>query len=303
MIIALLKTKRMTMNNTRRETIIGWIYILPSLILLTIFVIIPIGMSIYYSFTNYNGITEPTFAGIQNYVNLLNDKYVQISIQNTIVYTLLTVPFQTVISMVVGALLAVFFRNKFGGFVKSAMFVPVISSSILVGTLWTILLATDGGVINSALGALGIDNINWLGERSTAMISVCIVAVWKNIGYFLVIFYAGIMNIPNSYYEAAEVDGATKLQQFFRITLPCLKPITYLVVTLGIIWSFQVFDMVYAMTQGGPGSSTMTLVYTIYNAGFREYRMGYASAVAVLLFALILVFNAIQKKLFHEKEN
>ena len=121
-------------------------------------------------------------------------------------------------------------------------------------------------------------------------------------GYFLVIFYAGIMDIPISYYEAAEVDGASKTQQFFHITLPCLKSITYLVVTLGIIWSFQAFDMVYAMTKGGPGKATYTMVYTIYNAAFREYRMGYACAVALVLFVFILVVNNIQKLFLGREE-
>lgn len=290
------------MNKQRKETLIGYAYILPSLILLVAFIIVPIIMSVYFSFTKYNGITSPEFVGLSNYVTMLNDEYVRISIKNTIYYTLITVPLQTIISMAIAAIIAQKFRNRFGDWVKSAMFVPVISSAILVGTLWTLLLATDNGMINNALALIGIDKINWLGQRSTALISVCIVAIWKNVGYFLVIFYAGIMNVPASLYEAADVDGATKTQQFFKITLPSIKPITYLVVTLGVIWSFQVFDMVYAMTQGGPGSSTTTLVYTIYNAAFREYRMGYASAVSVLLVVLILLFNVIQKQIFKEND-
>ena len=121
------------------------------------------------------------------------------------------------------------------------------------------------------------------------MLSVCIVSVWKNVGYFLVIYYAGIMDIPKELYEASKVDGANGIQCFFRITLPGLKNITYLVLTLGMIWSFQVFDLVYTMTGGGPGTSTITLVMTIYNAAFKEYNMGYASAVALLLFVFVLL--------------
>ncbi len=290
------------MNRRQKDALAGWLYILPSFSVIICFVAIPICMSIYFSFTDYNVLTAPVWVGIDNYVTLFNDIYVQASLQNTIAYTFLTVPAQTFVSMLVGVVLAEYFRGRFGGAVKSALFVPVISSSILVGTLWTLLLATDDGMINSALNLVGIDSVNWLGQTSTSLISVAIVAVWKNIGYFLVIFYAGIMDIPRSYYEAAEVDGATKVQQFFKITLPCLKPITYLVVTLGVIWSFQVFDMVYAMTQGGPGSSTSTLVYTIYRAGFREYRMGYASAIAVVLFALILIFNRLKNVFFRNDD-
>ncbi|MFI3201279.1 MAG: sugar ABC transporter permease [Eubacteriales bacterium] len=289
------------MNKRLKQDLIGWGYILPSFIVLITFIIAPIFMSVYFSFTDYNGINAPKFTGISNYTKMLNDQYIMISIKNTIYYTFITVPLQTIVSLGLAAIIASKFRNKFGEWVKSSLFVPVISSAILVGTLWTLLLSTDNGVINNILGMFRIPNINWLGQRSTALLSVCIVAIWKNVGYFLVIFYAGLMNVPASYYEAADVDGATKIQQFLHITLPCVKPITYLVVTLGVIWSFQVFDVVYAMTQGGPGSATTTLVYTIYNAAFREYRMGYASAVAVLLVSLILLCNVIQKQLFKEK--
>lgn len=290
------------MKKQQKEALAGWIYILPSFLIVLGFVAIPICMSVYFSFTDYNVLAKPNWVGLSNYATMIKDIYVQASLKNTILYTLITVPFQTFFAMLIGTILAEKFRGRFGNAVKSALFVPVISSSILVGTLWTLLLATDNGAINSILGVFGIPNVNWLGQTSTSLISVCMVAIWKNVGYFLVIFYAGIMDIPRSYYEAAEVDGATKLQQFFKITLPCLKPITYLVVTLGVIWSFQVFDIVYAMTQGGPGSSTRTLVYTIYFAAFREYRMGYASAIAVMLFALILIFNGIQKLFFKDED-
>ena len=144
------------------------------------------------------------------------------------------------------------------------MFIPVIASAVTAGTIWRIILSTDGGILNNILGVFGIDPVNWLGSTSTSLVSICIVAVWKNVGYFLVIYYAGIMGIPRDLYEAARVDGATTIQQFTKITLPMLKPITYLVVTLGIIWSFQVFDLSYQMTGGGPGHSSVTLVMSIY---------------------------------------
>ena len=158
------------------------------------------------------------------------------------------------------------------------------------------------GLLNSILNFLHIDSVNWLGSTKTALISICIVAIWKNVGYFLVIYYAGIMGISRDLYEAAKVDGATSIQQFFKITMPMLKPITYLVVTLGIIWSFQVFDLSYLMTGGGPGRSTVTLVMGIYNAAFKQYKMGYACAMAMLLLAIILVINLIENLFFKEKE-
>ena len=290
------------MNSKTREAIQGYIYILPSFILIMIFSIIPIFMTFFFSFTKYNVLQPPTLVGLDNYVRMLKDPFVRASLKNTFIFTLVVVPVQTMVSMGIAALIAEKFRNRFGNFVKSSLFIPVISSTMLVGTLWTFLLATDNGAVNNILGLVNIDKVNWLGTQTTALLSICIVSIWKNVGYFLVIFYAGIMDIPTMLYESSEVDGANKLQQFVYITLPILKPITFLVVTLGTIWSFQVFDLVYAMTGGGPGRSTVTLVLTIYNTAFKEFSMGYASAIAMLLLVFILLISAIQKFLFREKD-
>ena len=206
------------------------------------------------------------------------------------------------IVLVLAAVIAELFHNKFGNFVKSSLFVPVIASAILVGTLWFTLLSPRG-VVNSIIHAFGLPSVNWLGGKLTSMLSVCIVSVWKNVGYFLVIYFAGIMDIPRSLYEAAEVDGANAFQRFFKITLPGLSSVTFLVVTLGTIWSFQVFDLVYTMTGGGPGTSTVTLVLTTYNAAFKEYNMGYASAVAMLMFVFVLAVSGLQKLLLKGGED
>lgn len=283
------------MSKKLKNNLWGWAFVLPSFLVLIVFVAWPILRSFYLSLTDYNVLKPPVFTGFKNYVSAFKDPFVQASFKNTFQYVLTTVPIQTILSMIVAAIIAMRFQNRYGRFVKGCMFVPVISSSVLVGTLFTLLFDSSKGIINMVIGFFGVSPINWLGQKGTALLTVCIATIWKNVGYFLVIFYAGIMDIPVSYYEAAEVDGATKVQQFVHITLPCLKPITYLVVTLGIIWSFQAFDMVYAMTQGGPGKSTYTMVYTIYNAAFREYRMGYACAVALVLFLFILIVNNVQK--------
>lgn len=289
------------MKHKAKDAVVGYLYILPSLVLILTFSIIPIFMSLYFSFTKYNVIQPAVFVGFNNYIRMLKDPFVKASLSNTIAYTLIVVPVQTLLSLAIAAVIADKFRNRLGEFFKSALFVPVISSAILVGTIWSFLLATDNGIINAVLGLLRIPKINWLGQISSAFASVCIVSIWKNVGYFLVIFYAGIMDIPRTMYEAGDVDGATKLQQFSYITLPYLIPITFLVVTLGTIWSFQVFDLVYAMTGGGPGKATVTLVLTIYNTAFKEYSMGYASSIAFLLFAIIIIISAIQKFLFKER--
>ena len=171
-----------------------------------------------------------------------------------------------------------------------------------MGTIFSFLLTTDGGIVNFILGVFGIPKVNWLGSTDTSLIGVASAGIWKNVGYFLVIFYAGIMDIPKDLYEAAKVDGASSSQQFLHITLPQLRPITFLVVILGTIWSFQVFDLVYVMTGGGPGLSTTTLVLTIYNTAFKQYSMGYASAVGVLLFVIVIIISAVQKLAFRDRK-
>lgn len=281
----------------------GVLYILPSFLLIIVFSLIPLIMTGYFGFTDYNVMQSPRWIGLDNFKRLLGDPFFKPAIWNTVVYTAITVPIQTILALVIAFVIADSFQNKFGGFIRSSLFIPVISSMILVGTVWKFMLATESGIINTIISVVGIDKINWLGEYKLAMISVCIVAIWKNVGYFLVIYYAGIMDIPRSHFEAAKVDGATKWQTLRYIVIPHLRPITYLVVTLGTIWSFQVFDLVYIMTGGGPGTATVTMVMSIYQNGFKHYRMGYASAMSAILFVLVLVVSIAQKRLFNKDES
>lgn len=285
-------------SRKKKEALQGIIYVLPSFILIMAFCIIPIFMSGYFSFTSYNIMTPPKFVGLENYERVFQDGYVADAAKNTLLYVLMTVPAQTILSLVFAAFLAYKMQNKTGGFLRSVMFIPVIASAVTAGTIWRIILNTEGGLLNNILNFFHLDSVNWLGSTKTALISICIVAVWKNVGYFLVIYYAGIMGISKDLYEAAKVDGATSIQQFFKITLPMLKPITYLVVTLGIIWSFQVFDLAYLMTGGGPGRATVTLVMGIYNAAFKQYKMGYACAMAMLLLLIVVIINVIENLFF-----
>lgn len=288
------------MGRKQKEALMGITYVLPSFVLIMIFSLIPIVMNVYFSFTKYNIMQSATFTGLDNYARLLKDTYVWASLKNTAIFTAVTVPLQTILSLVFAALIAELFHNKFGDFVKSSLFVPVIASAILIGTLWSILLSPTG-TVNSILAVFGGQPINWLGGKFTSLLSVCMASIWKNVGYFLVIYFAGIMNISKSLYEASEVDGASYIQKFFYITLPGLSNVTFLVVTLGTIWSFQVFDLVYIMTGGGPGMSTVTLVLTIYNTAFKEYNMGYASAIAMLMFVFVLLISFVQKWMLKSK--
>ncbi len=290
------------LSRRKRQAIYGSLYILPSFILMMVFSIVPIFMSIYFSFTKYNMASAPAWIGLENYVKLFNNSYLRQALLNTLNYVLITVPVQTMLALIIAAFLAANLQNRLGGLLRSSMFIPVVASLIASATVWCIIYESNGGILNQALGWLGIPPGNWLGSKKTALSSVAVVAIWKNTGYFLVIYYAGIMNISREITEAAYVDGASGIQRFWHIVLPILQPITYMVVTLGIIWSFQVFDLVYKMTAGGPGRATYTVAYLIYSYAFQDKRIGYACALAVCLMVVILLIHGIEKLFFIEKK-
>ncbi|MBS7174929.1 MAG: sugar ABC transporter permease [Clostridiales bacterium] len=291
------------MKSKPKSDLSGYLYVLPATIFILVFALIPIIVCCVYSFHKYNLVQSMEFIGVENYVRMVDDPYIKAALKNTLVFTIIVVPLQTFLSMLIAALIAAQKQNWWNGFVKSALFIPVISSMILVGTLWRIIYNPEVGLLNQFLSIFNLPTPNWLGSKDLALLSVCVVSIWKNVGYFMVIYIAALMDIPRDLYEVARVDGASGIQQFLHITLPMLKPITYLVITLGTMWSFQVFDLVYAMTGGGPGTSTVTLVSTIYNAAFREYRMGYACAAAMLLFVIILIVSFIQRKFLNPKDD
>ncbi|WP_253281821.1 carbohydrate ABC transporter permease [Arcanobacterium phocae] len=289
----------------RRKVIERWsgvLYVLPSFSILILIALVPIVYTVYLSFTHYDVLTDPVWVGVENYEKLSTDEKFWAALKNTIIYTALTVPLQMFIPMILADLLARTKEKWLSSFVRSVLFVPVVASLILVGTVWKYMLSGDNGILNSILGLFGIAPVNFLGDPTWAMASVVIVSAWKNIGYFLVLFYAGVLDIPYDRYEAAALDGATAFQQFRYVTIPGLRPITVLCVILSTIWSFQVFDLVYAMTGGGPGGATTTLVMAIYQQGFKLFSMGSASAIAVVLLVIILVFSVAQKMLMKEEE-
>ena len=285
----------------RRQALIGAAYIAPSFILMLIFNIIPIFLSIYFSFTQYNVATSPVWIGLENYQKLFNNSVLRQSLENTVWYVLMTVPVQTILALLLATFIAEYMRNRYGSFMRSVIFIPVIVSLIASATVWRILLQTNDGLINQFLGLFGVEKVNFLG-KTYALRSVAAVAIWKNTGYYMVIYYAGVMNVPTELREAAVVDGATPIKRFWYITLPILKPITYMIVTLSVIGSFQVFDLVYKMTGGGPVRATYTVAYVIYTFAFQDKRFGYASAVAICLLLVILLIHLIQTLFFKEKD-
>jgi multiple sugar transport system permease protein len=287
----------------RRNNLWGYTFTAPSAILLFVFIVLPIFISVALSLTDFTGFNEPVFVGFKNYVDMFKDKKFLASMKNTFVYVLATVPLQTILSLVVAAILAEKFKNAFGEFIRGTMFIPVLCSAVIAGNLFFYLFASDkNAVINSLLMLVGLDKMNWLGKSHLAMTVICLVAIWKNVGYFMVIFYAAIMDVPQTLHEAARIDGASPMQRFFNITMPSIRPVLYLVITLSTIWAFQVFDITMVMTKGGPGTATMSPVLLVYNYAFSDHRMGYASAIACLLAVVIFVISMLQKLVFREED-
>ncbi|MBQ9325698.1 MAG: sugar ABC transporter permease [Clostridia bacterium] len=286
----------------RRQALIGAGYIAPSFILMAIFNVTPIFLSFYFSFTKYNMATAPQWVGLDNYARLFTNRVLSEALQNTVRYVLITVPLQTVLALIIAVFIAENMRNRYGSLMRSVIFIPVIVSLIASATVWDIMYQPKGGIINQLLNFFGFASVNFLGKKASALPSVAAVAIWKNTGYYMVIYYAGVMNVPADVKEAAIVDGTTPLQRFWYITLPILRPITYMIVTLGIIGSFQVFDLVYKMTGGGPGRSTYTVAYVIYTFAFQDKNYGYASAVAICLLLVILLIHMVQTVFFKEKD-
>ena len=282
----------------RRQATYGVAYITPGMLIILMFCIAPIFMTLYYSFTEYNLAQPPDWIALENYVKVLNNTQLRRAVVNTVIYVIITVPLQTLLAMFVANFLAEYLNNRYGRVLRSIIFIPTLASYVAAATVWKVILASRGGLLNEILGIFGVAPINWLGEPTLALICVSLVAVWKSAGYFTIIFYAGIMNISVDVREAALIDGASPRQRFWKITVPLLKPITYLNVTLGIIWSFQAFDIVYKLTGGGPFNGTTTIAYIIYTYAFQDFRIGYASAVAILLLLVILAVHLIQQHFF-----
>ena len=276
----------------RQRRIWGWIFVTPQLIGLIIFAAIPLLMSFWISFNSWDGIA-PTmqFVGLKNYVDQIADADFRKSLLNTVIYSLMFIPLDLILALMLAIAVQ---KIKGKSFYRLFYFMPVVTGSVSVGVIWTWIMNGDFGLLNTILGAVGITGPKWLKDPKIVLFSIVIVSVWWNVGYNMVLLLAGLQNIPEVYYEAAEIDGANKWKAFRHITLPMLSPTLFFVLIMTIISSFQVFDQAYVMTQGGPMKASYTLVYHIYQGAFVEFRMGGACAASVILFAIILAITMIQ---------
>jgi len=279
---------------SRSNERVGYLFILPSFVHLILFLVIPLVFSLYLSFTDWRGTNfySAPFVGTANYEFMLGDRRWWNAMANSGYYTLLSVP----LGMAASLLIALVMNMKLRGvnLFRTLFFMPVISSWVAVSVIWITLLDPQAGLVNYALQSLGLPTVNWLGDPASAMPSLVLITIWKGAGFNMVIWLAGLQAIPQEMYEAAAIDGANSWQSFWRITLPLLKPTTFFLAITGVIGSFQVFSSVYVITGGGPRGSTDVAVHRIYLRAFESFDMGYASALAWVLFAVIFVFTLLQ---------
>ena len=283
-----------------KEAVSAWLYLAPALILLGIFTFYPTIQLLINSFYEMDGMGTKIFLGIDNYKNLLTDEEFWNTVKNSFVFIGWSVP----LSMVAGLLLALLINNdlKAKGLFRTIFFSPVVTSLVSAGLIWVWLLNNDYGIINTLLANMGLPKIPWLVDEKFAMKSVIMMTVWKDAGYNMILFLAGLNAINASYYEAAEIDGATKWQQFKEITWPLLMPTTLFVLVIRTIFSFRTFEQIFAMTKGGPTGSTTVFVYYIYEKAFNNFELGYASAAAMILLVIVLSLTFIQFKLSKKKD-
>lgn len=273
------------------DKFIGWFMISPMAIGFTIFMFGPLIYAFFMSLHDWPLLGDNTFIGLDNYQNLFKDATFLNSLKVTIMFSFGLVP----LNIMLAILLAVLLKDKFWGvgIFRTAIFVPVVTSIIVWAIVWKYLLAPEMGVINQALSFFGIQGPAWLLNKSTALPAVIVVSVIKNVGLNMILFLTAMQQVPKELYEASELDGASVFTKFNKITLPLITPTIFLTIIITMIGAMKVFGQVYVMTGGGPGESTKVLVYYIWETAFRLFDMGYASAIAFVLFFILLLFTVI----------
>lgn len=275
----------------------AWLFMAPSLLILGVFVLFPILRSLYYSFFDWTvGAVSQQFVGFGNYVQLAHDPQFWNALRVTLEYTVVSVVLLVVLGFVAALLLQ---RDTLlNRVVRSVFFFPTIVSLVTIGLVWKFLLDPDIGLVGGLTALFGLPSVAWLQSTSLALPTVIFVSVWKSIGFAMILFIAGLKGVPGERYEAAELDGANRWQTVWRITLPSIRPTLLFTSMILTIQSFQVFDLVYVMTGGGPVFATDSLVNLLYRDGFVNYQTGYASAISWVLFVIIMLISLLQLRLF-----
>ena len=276
-----------------------YLLVSPYLIFVTVFVVFPVLFCFFLTFNKWNIISPMKFIGVDNYSRLLHDRLFWKAIGNTLKFLLLHIPLQLVVSLFLAYLLNQ--KIRAASFFRASFFMPVIVSGVVVTILWQQLLGYDAGLINKLLMSIGITKIGWLVNPDVAIYSIAVMATWKNVGLYVILFLVGLQTVPTQYYEAAKMEGATRWQQFYHITLPMINPTIFMVVILSTIGGFSLFIEPYIMTGGGPLNTTLSAVLYIYKQAFQYYNMGYSATLGFFYAVMIMTVVILQKKLI-EKE-
>ncbi|WP_030512368.1 carbohydrate ABC transporter permease [Microbispora rosea] len=279
-----------------RGVLVGWSFILPNFLGFALFTLVPMVAALALAFLKWDSYNTPEWVGLDNFRRLLRDENFFVALRNTLYYAAGHIP----LTLAVALGLAIALDRKLRGvhFFRTAAFFPYITSLVAVAVVWNMLFNPTAGPVNQVLHALGVDDPpRWVASTDWAMPAVIVTSVWRDMGYYMVLFLAGLQTIPKEYYEAARVDGANSWHRFRRITLPCLRPTTFFVVVMLTIQSFKVLDLIVVMTDGGPGRSTLVLAQLVYREGITEGRFGYSSAIALVLFVIVLTVTVVQFRL------
>lgn len=282
-------------NPSKKEAAVGWLFLAPEAIGIITLAIFPLIFSLFLSFTNWNlvgGFAEMKWVGFDNFTRLIDDSKFLKALQNNIFFTAITVPVGLIIAMIMAVIIhtKVYAKDLF----KILFFIPYICSTVAVAAVWAALYHPSSGPINRFLMELGMANPpKWLVDSHYAIIAIMVIAIWQALGYQMIIFLAGLTQISEELYESAEIDGASSIQQFKSITLPLLAPTTLFLTITTIISSFKVFDLIKFLTDGGPNDASTVIVYRIYEEGFINFNMGYASAMSWILFLLVIAVTSI----------
>lgn len=287
--------KRRGMTTGLQQTINGWAFLALPIVLFVVFLLVPMVVAAVLSVSDYSIVDELAWVGLENYVKVFGDPFFWVALRNTAYYTVMYVPLGIVVALATALLLNR--SSRATKVMRTLFYIPVVSSSVATASIWFWLLNPQYGIFNVVLGWFGIDGPAWLYESQWAMPSIVAMSVWAGFGGNMIIFLGGLQGVPRDLYEAAQLDGAGAWRSFWHVTLPGISKTMFLVSTLLIIGSFQVFDQAFILTKGGPGNATVTIVYYIYDKGFGALEMGYASALSFILFAIILVFTVINVRI------
>lgn len=285
------------------EDLAGYLFMMPAILVLLTFVILPIVWAVFLSLQKVQllGGIKYEFIGFRNFTRLVEDERVWIALKNTVEYVAIVVPMQTILALVLAVTLNSGIRGK--NWWRILYFLPTVTSSAVLTLIFMWIYNTDG-LLNDFLAFVGLPTYNWLGDPAVALKGIMIMNIWSTAPFYMVIYLAALQDIPQSLYEAAELDGANDWQKFIHVTIPMLKPVTFFVVAMGIIGTFQLFDQSYIFSNGngGPNNATLTVVLLIYQAVFRNLQMGYGAAIAFLLATVIIIITLMQKRIFGGSE-